>query len=115
MIPFPRIEHLLVNIVLLLLVGLPLEMTHGGGRVALVFVPGFHLIFLNILFIGFTNIIIKFHRLILGLIIRSCLPLTWQVDQSDLSAGVLAASLLYSVSKPCGSLVGFTSMQKVGY
>ena len=36
----PRFEHLLVNSALLLLVGLPLEMTHGCGRVALVFVPG---------------------------------------------------------------------------
>jgi len=53
------IEHLLVNILLLLLVGFPLEMTHGSCRVALVFIPG-----------------------------------------------VLVASLLYSVSKPCGSLVG---------
>ena len=36
----PRFEHLLVNSALLLLVGLPLEMTHGCGRIALVFVPG---------------------------------------------------------------------------
>ena len=35
-----RLEHLLVNSALLLLVGLPLEMTHGCGRIALVFVPG---------------------------------------------------------------------------
>ena len=59
---FPRIEHLVVNIALLLLVGLPLEMTHGGGRVALVYIPGYihltNLIFLNMLLIVFAIAVI---------------------------------------------------------
>ena len=53
------VEHLLVNLLLVLLVGLPLEMTHGSLRVGLVYV-----------------------------------------------LGVLAASLTYSLAKPCGALVG---------
>ena len=85
---FPRIEHLLVNIALLLLVGLPLEMTHGGGRVSLVFIPGsFHktnLIFLNMFLNILTNTIItitlsSYHLIFLQV---SLLPLSSTQFQS---------------------------------
>ena len=88
----PRFEHLLVNSALLLLVGLPLEMTHGCGRIALVFVPGPFLYFISQKGSGAQNM---YGRL------------------SYLFIGVLGASLVYSLSKPCGSLVGFRNVAHV--
>lgn len=35
-----RVEHLGLNVVLQLLVGVPLEMVHGATRIALVYVAG---------------------------------------------------------------------------
>lgn len=40
MISLYRIEHLGLNVVLQLLVGVPLEMVHGATRIALVYVAG---------------------------------------------------------------------------
>ena len=81
----PRFEHLLVNSALLLLVGLPLEMTHGCGRIALVFVPGPFLYYISQNGSGVQNADGRLPYLFIG---------------------VLGASLVYSLSKPCGSLVG---------
>lgn len=36
----PRIEHLGLNVVLQLLVGVPLEMVHGAARIGFVYIAG---------------------------------------------------------------------------
>ena len=88
----PRFEHLLVNSALLLLVGLPLEMTHGCGRIFLVFVPGFFLYYISRNGSGAQNADGRLPYLFIG---------------------VLGASLVYSLSKPCGSLVGYFQTLKL--